>query len=206
LGHKDGKDTRTEVYGTSADRHQAEKLLPEERFAVVFPGARFEIKQWPRRNFAEAISRVSQQDHIHWLVCGGEREQRLANALVEDLSLRSVSASSVAGKTTLRELAVLMQHALLFFGNDTGPAHIAAAVGTPSVCVVGGGLPGVCFPYPGRVDTVAVRNELPCYKCYWNCIRSEPECITRVEISAVVQALEAVLSSRLEERTRENRV
>jgi ADP-heptose:LPS heptosyltransferase len=107
-------------------------------------------------------------------------------------------------RTTLPELLDLMKSAAAVVSNDTGPAHLAIALGVPSVVVVGGGHFGSFVPYPADVTPSNARfvfHEMPCYHCFWRCplrqTKSEAfPCIAAVDKGQVQAALDDLLAER----------
>ena len=87
-------------------------------------------------------------------------------------------------------------NARLLVTNETGTVHLGAAVGTPTVCVLGGGHFGRFFPYPSGLmpDTAqAIYCPMECYGCNWSCIFQVPKneavpCIQSISVEAVWQA------------------
>ena len=104
------------------------------RYAVLLPGgaAHRPEKRWPARAFAEIASRMEAAGFTPVIV-GGQPEASEA-ALIEGACSAAVS---LIGKTSLLDLAPIMRGASLVVGNDTGPMHVAALVGTPTVVMFG---------------------------------------------------------------------
>ena len=127
---------------------------------------------------------------------------RLA-ALVQD-----GAAADRVGGTSLPQLLDLLQNAALVVSNDTGPAHLAAALGAPTVVIVGGGHFTSFVPYPPEVTPTATRfvfRERACFHCFWNC--TEPHepggsfpCIGEIKEADVLAAVDAVLAPDLASR------
>jgi ADP-heptose:LPS heptosyltransferase len=177
-------------------REEARRLAGEGPYGVVAPGARYEIKRWGAGQFAEALALAEGGMGLRWLVAGSAGEAGVCRELTGLLVGRGIPALDLAGRVSLGPLAALLASARVSLGNDSAPAHLAAAVGTPGVAVVGGGHPGVCYPYPGNPLTIAVRHELPCYHCSWYCTRPENECITGVTPRDVAGALVRIRDAR----------
>ena len=107
------------------------------------------------------------------------------------------------GRTTLPGLAAVLAHAELLVGNETSAIHIAAAVGTPAVCIVGGGHYGRFMPYlveeDGRPLPVAAVHRMGCFHCDWRCVYHPPKgtpvpCIEKVEVEDVWAAVRVALA------------
>ena len=106
----------------------------KEPFAVINPGASWKSKRWETDRFAAVASHLSNAHGIKSIISwAGAEEQQMAERIV---SLNS-TASLMAPATSLRNLTALCQSATFFIGCDTGPLHIAAAVGTPCVGLYG---------------------------------------------------------------------
>jgi heptosyltransferase-2 len=100
------------------------------------PGAEYgPAKRWPEERFVEAAQRLTAQTDCQWWIFGGGGDvpvaERIAAAIGQD------RAQSLAGKTSLRELCAAMKACSVVLTNDTGPMHVAAAVGTPVVVPFG---------------------------------------------------------------------
>ncbi len=112
----------------------AELQLPSGRFAVINPGAGWPSKVWPATRYAQVATYLGQTHSLPSLVVwAGEQERSWAETIVAG----SAGFASLAPKTSLRELAALTRQATIFIGSDTGPLHLAVAVGTPSVGMFG---------------------------------------------------------------------
>ena len=145
---------------------------PEEPYYVIFPGAGWDKKQWPLEHFAALVTLIHGATGWQCIVCGGQGEDHLALRLQQ---LTNAPLQILTGRTTLAELADCIAGAHFLVGNDTSAVHLAAAVATPAVCLIGGGHFGRFFPYRLEVDTdrpipVPVYFEMPCYGCNWHCI------------------------------------
>ncbi|HEB0852669.1 TPA: lipopolysaccharide core heptosyltransferase RfaQ [Citrobacter braakii] len=110
--------------------------LPTQKYVVIQPTARQEFKCWDDDKFAHVIDHLHQLGLHVYLTCGPalseqHQVQRIAALckLSPDLTL--------AGHTTFLQLAALIDHAILYIGVDSAPMHMAAALGTPQVCLFG---------------------------------------------------------------------
>jgi heptosyltransferase-2/heptosyltransferase-3 len=119
-----------------------------------------------------------------------EKESKVARALQEKSSRPVTTFTNL----TLPELSALIARASLFVGNDSGVAHIAAAVGVPTVVIFGSSNVDHWRPW-SRVPSEVVREELDCQPCHgYFCEKfSQPECIRRVPEQKVLSAIERVL-------------
>ncbi|HEX8910712.1 MAG TPA: lipopolysaccharide heptosyltransferase II [Humisphaera sp.] len=140
---------------SAADRAFVAAHAPP-RYAALFPGTNWPTKRWPVERFAALVEPLSRRFGLASVVGGGPAEAELAAQIPGALNL--------AGKTTLNQLVALIERAELVVSNDSGPMHIAAALGKPLVAPFGPTNPVRTGPY-GRMPSV-VKLELPCSPCY----------------------------------------
>lgn len=112
--------------------------------AVINPGASWASKRWVPQRFAQVAKRLKEQRGRDSLVTWAGAEEK---AWAEEIAHGSRGAARVAPDTTLLQLCALCQQASLFVGCDTGPMHMAAAVGTPCVVLFGPTRPEDSGPY-----------------------------------------------------------
>jgi heptosyltransferase-1 len=142
-----------------ADRAAVAAKLPaavaSSPFAVLLPGTNWATKRWPVEHFAALVQPLREQFGLESLVAGGRDDIELA---------ARIPAPSLAGETSLRELVALLERAALVVANDSGPMHIAAALGRPLVALYGPTSAERTGPH-GRMDSV-LSVDLPCAACY----------------------------------------
>ncbi len=113
---------------------QASDLKSQEPFACMTPGAGWATKLWPVDRFAAVASYLKNKHNLKSLILwAGDSEKAMAEKIVAT----SHGAAVVAPRTSLTELAEIARRAKLFLASDTGPLHIAAAIGTPCVGLFG---------------------------------------------------------------------
>jgi heptosyltransferase I len=127
-------------------------------YVVLNPGAGWASKRWPIERFADVAVHLGRRGLRSLVSWGGERERELAEQIVA----RGGQAAILAPPTTLLELAAVLKHARFVVGSDTGPIHLAAAVGTPCVALFGASSAAACGPYgPGHIVLQAALDESP---------------------------------------------
>jgi len=154
-------ERRTHVHVTPAEHAGIAGLLHQLRLnraplrVVMHPGsgAAPAQKRWPLNRFVEVGRTLVEQTDAHIIVAGGPAEQALAAQLSRAIG---PAALSLAGRLHLRQSMALFAACDLFIGNDSGPLHLAAAVGTPAVGIYGATDPAVFGPWapPEQVVTV----------------------------------------------------
>ncbi len=129
----------------------SEYKINSNNYAVLVPAATVEAKKWPVENFASLADKVRKKYHCGIAAVGTESEHRTAEKLQE---LTDMSITNLAGKTNIRQLIALLAGAKIIVSGDTGPAHIAAALGVPVVIIFGFTNPSRVGPY-GRLNSAA---------------------------------------------------
>ncbi len=156
---------------------------------VMAPSANWETKRWNGEKFS-AVARhfLGRGDTVALVGAGNEREACAAVAAL------APGATNLAGETTLTELAALIRRARLCVTNDSGPMHLAVALGRPVVSVFGPTDEIWAGPY--RRPEAVVRAPLPCAPCYLRKLERCPNghaCMHDVPASTVIERAEQIL-------------
>ena len=138
-----------------ADRAAVAALTPQ-RYAVLMPGANWLTKQWPVERFAALVGPLRERFGLDSVVAGGPDTAHLAEKVP--------ATANLAGRTNLRQLVALLERAELVVANDSGPMHIAAALGRPLVAPYGPTSPIRTGPY--RREDAVIRLDIPCSPCF----------------------------------------
>ncbi len=157
---------------------------PDAAYLVVCPGAGTTAKLWGAVRIARAASFL--RDRRGWavLVMGGPGEEALAQEVVAGVP----GAVSLAGRTTLPALAGVLALARCVLSNDSGPSHLSALLGTPTVVVFSGTCrPEEWAPRGGRVAILS--HAVPCAPCFLReCNVDGHPCLSGIETERVVEA------------------
>jgi ADP-heptose:LPS heptosyltransferase len=102
----------------------------DKRIVLIHPGASRAQKQWPLEYWKQIVESPTLRNSTKIILTGNPAERGLTDALAR---MTSVSTENLAGKLSLRELALLQKKAALFLSGDTGPYHMAVAMGCPTV-------------------------------------------------------------------------
>ena len=159
------------------------------------PGAEYgPAKRWPRARFVAAAVELHRQTGCLWWVFGGPADQPLAESIATDLARAGTAVCSLAGKTTLRELCAALKACQVLLTNDTGPMHLAAAVGVPVVVPFGSTSPELTGPgLPGDARHKLLKSAVPCAPCFLRECPIDFRCMNSIPVERVVQAmLEAI--------------
>lgn len=160
-----------------------------KRYAVLNPGAAWPNKRWPPERFGALAATLRDRTGLTSMITWGPSERELADAIVS----ASAGAAVPAPPTTVADLAVLLRDAALVVAGDTGPLHIAAAMGTPLV-----GLYGPTWPErngPWDPSDVVISRATTCV-CHHKrqCLRGAP-CINEITLEDVADAAERRLKA-----------
>lgn len=159
----------TEIVIPDYDRQWARQLRASLQgpLLVIQPGARWQTKQWPIRHYAEVARRAMKELGLSAIIIGSPGEYAAAQELLELVKHSAPRGEilSLAGQTTIKQLAVLIQHADLVLSNDSGPLHLAAGLGTPVVGVFTCTSPIRSGPAPAPLRRM-VATQLPCAASY----------------------------------------
>ncbi len=132
------------------------------RWITLVPGARWENKRWPVEYFAETVRRLAaEQADLHFAILGGTGDRHLAAAIHPACPERCLD---LTGQTSLPEMVEWIRLSDLVLCNDTGPMHVAAALGRPLVAIFGPTNPSRTGPH-GQLEHVLQARELPCVPC-----------------------------------------
>jgi len=160
-----------------------------ERFAVIHPTAAFDTKQWATDKFARVAEELPARG-LTPVAIVSSKEEPILESLIEQTSVRLIGLSNLS----LPEVAALASRSRLFIGNDSGIAHIAAAVAAPCVVIFGSSNRAHWRPwttYPNEV----VFEDMSCQPCpgYFCAEFEKPECIRRLPVERVVAAIDRVI-------------
>ncbi len=160
------------------------------KLLVIAPGTIWETKEWRSDGFAEVARHFLQQQGFAVVLIGSARERSVC-AKVEKLAPGVVN---LAGETSVSEVAALIRHATLCLTNDSGPMHLAVALGRPVVSVFGPTDPIWIGPY--RRDGAVLQATLPCSPCYLRQLSRcahDHACMREISAAAVIERMETML-------------
>jgi lipopolysaccharide heptosyltransferase I len=127
--------------------------ITSQPYAVLVPGSAHADKCWPVERFAELAGKLTAEHGLSIVATGSPSEAALVERLVSSAESPIVN---LAGRTSIPELIALLRNAALVVSNDTGPGHIASALGTPIVMIFGRSNPARVAPYNRDNSVVAI--------------------------------------------------
>ncbi len=177
------------------------KMLADARpIFGLNPGAEYgPAKRWPVASFIAAAREIQRQTNCLWLILGGQSDVLLAeqirSALPDsspktDVGESPPTALNLAGQTSLRELMALLKTCRVLLTNDTGPMHVAAALGTPVVVPFGSTSPELTGPgLPADRRHRFLKSGVPCSPCFRRECPIDFRCMNGIPSERVVQAV-----------------
>lgn len=158
-----------------------------------------EIKQWAPARFAEVAARLARSHAARIVLTGSAADRALVDRLKAALPAE-VPFRDLAGDHDLVTLAAVIERSNVFVTSDTGPMHLAAAVGTPIVALFGPSDPRRWGPL--AADSRIIRIDLPCSPCNRirrppdRCVGHVPDCLAGIDAARVYDAVVATLEER----------
>ena len=143
---------------------EAVAALFDKPVVAIHPGAGNITKQWPEEHFSALIDLLIEKNDVNILLVGGPDEVEIADALMEAV-LHPEAVASMAGQTSLVMLPRVLAACVLYIGNDSGPKHIAAAMGLPTIGIHSGVVDATEWGPVGR-RAVAMQRNMTCSPCY----------------------------------------
>jgi ADP-heptose:LPS heptosyltransferase/GT2 family glycosyltransferase len=173
----------------------AARALFVKPVVAVHPGVGAIMRQWPAEYFASLIDLLVDKNKVNVVIVGGPDESELADQVLSMVANR-INVVSLAGKTSLNNLTLVLRACSLYVGNNSGPQHIAAALGVPTVGIYSGVVDAAEWGATGP-RAIAVQRKMVCCPCYLvkpeDCIR-DMACLRKLEPAVVHQYCEMMLA------------
>jgi len=192
LGCPKGEEVEFGLKRVNFSISRAKDLLKERGangrrpLAVISPATRWETKRWENEKFAELADEMRLEGGFEVVFVGGRGDLDLIRDIRERMRTRAVD---LTGETDLPTLASIMGMAKVVVSPDSGPMHLAAAMGTPVVALFGPTAPWRTGPY-GKVHEV-IRSHVECSPCFRRKCSSR-SCMRSISVGEVMEALERV--------------
>jgi heptosyltransferase-2 len=147
-------------------------------------------KRWPVEKFIAAAKEIQQRTNCVWILFGGKGDALLTQQIFSELHHSSFIIHNFCGKTSLRELMALLKLCRVILTNDTGPMHVAAALGTPVVVPFGSTSPELTGPgLPGDARNYLIKSDAPCSPCFLRECPIDFRCMNGIPVERVVEAV-----------------
>jgi heptosyltransferase-2 len=160
-------------------------------------------KRWPEERFTQAAIEIQRRTKCRWLIFGLKSDAEIAARITANIcratgdeSGKNPPAINLAGATTLGELCAALKFCRVLLTNDSGPMHVAAALGTPVVVPFGSTSPELTGPgMPGDSRHQVLRAGAPCSPCFLRECPIDFRCMTGIGVEMVVAAVLRSISS-----------
>jgi heptosyltransferase-2 len=151
-------------------------------------------KRWPEERFIEAAKQIQRRRKCGWLVFGLKSEHNAAARIVEGIQRGAADGSlpviNLAGRTSLGELCAGLKLCRVLLTNDSGPMHVAAALGVPVVAMFGSTSPELTGPgLPGDARHQLLRAGVPCSPCFLRECPIDFRCMNGISVERAVEAV-----------------
>jgi heptosyltransferase-2 len=182
-----------------ADREAAVRMLshegitPEQPLVGVNPGAYYgSAKRWLPERYARVADELAARYGVRILMFGSAGESALASEIAGRMAH---TPALLAGRTTLGQLMALIERCALFITNDSGPMHLAAALGIPQVAIFGSTSDVATGPLSR--DAEIIRVPADCSPCFLRECPTDLRCMTGITVEQVLASAERGLGKRL---------
>lgn len=191
---------KTECWVNATETSLITELIKLKKglIALHCGGQCFIRKQWPVDNFVQLLRQVNQKWDWQTVLIGGKDDEEWAGKMQQLVP----ETMSVVGKLNLSQTAALLLHCQLMIGNDSGPLHLAAALGIPTIGLFGPTSPQQFYPYDSTKHHFLYKS-FPCSPCYkfggpiyqrlTKC--SQPYCMEAINPDEVMALIESSLGS-----------
>jgi ADP-heptose:LPS heptosyltransferase len=184
-----------EFHVSQTNRKKAEELLSNEGsflkhpLILINPGSDWPAKRWPVERYAEVVQRLNDLfPHVEFGVIGTQAEQELGFVIKKRVG---ENVFILSGKTPLEVLPAVLEKATLVLTNDSGPAHIARAVGTPAVILAGPSEPAYLTVRGGN-ESIVVQHLVSCAPCIkYAC--DKQDCWKAISVQEVLEVTSQLL-------------
>lgn len=175
-------------------------LRTSSRYFLLQPGAVWEYKKWPERNYSSLIDSLAEHYPAHLFILAGSADEKEVCSRVREMTGKNARERvlNLAGKTAINELVDLVSGSDMVIANDSGVAHIAGATGIKTVVFFGPSSPERFMPLSERQKRVKVfHHKLPCNPCDQDMCREGPHtyCLARINHLEVVEYIRSSLGA-----------
>lgn len=170
-------------------------VSPDHLWLGINAGAEYgPAKRWPKDRFVSAAQAIQERTGCRCLLFGGSGDVTVAGQIAVHLPSSTSHLRNLAGQTSLRELMALLTQCRVLLTNDTGPMHLAAALGVPVVVPFGSTSPELTGPgLPGDARQRLIRSDAPCSPCFLRECPIDFRCMNGIDVERVVDAVIQIL-------------
>jgi heptosyltransferase-2 len=191
IGREEAENEQMPVVVPPYDwQEKIERFGLSGKYAVIAPGAEYgPAKIWPHERYSELAARIGTEIGLSLVIVGSEGDRRSGARIIESAGIQG---HNLAGSIDVEELLCVLRGSSLVFGNDSGPVHIAAAMGRPTVTIFGSTDPA--WTAPRGIWTEVVSAGLDCSPCFErDCPRGKPICMLDIDPDKVLEVAHSLL-------------
>ncbi len=189
------KDPRLELWPSPEDEYYINEFLGAEWLSLnqkiiginISASARWVTKIWPFPKIARLCEELSRQD-MRVVITGAEGDLLQANNLIN--SVKGVKPMNACGKTTINQLACLINKCGVYISMDSAPMHVASCMGTPFIALFGPTDPRRHLPLAKKY--IVIKKDLPCAPCYKSKCKKQ-KCMDSITSEEVLEAVNSLL-------------
>ena len=187
-----GGDGRLRLQCTDQEQAWATATLGQWSWVAINPGATFgSAKRWIPERFARVADALAGHYDAHIVIIGGPGEVAMGQAVEKAMATTPLN---LVGKTSLRQLMAILARCDLLVTNDSGPMHVAAALGTAVAAIFGPTDPTTTSPF--SPSSRLVRKAVDCSPCLLRDCPSDHRCMSEIAVEDVLEAAEGLLGGR----------
>jgi len=163
-----------------------------DKILAIHPAASCLSKIWPPERFAEATDKLADKYGFKIVIISAAKDLALAQGVERRLAHPAVN---LAGKTSVSQLASILKRCALFISNDSGPVHIASALGVPVISIFGRNQAGLSPKRWGPLGekSAALHKPAGCIECLAHNCKKEFLCLKSISVDDVITAAENLL-------------
>lgn len=199
LSPQNKKNHKMSLWVTQSDRKLATEFLKQNNLAnsnhdliaIIHPGARWYGRRWTIEGYAEIADGLIEEYGAKVIFTGSCDESKLTQDIVSLMRCKPIIAT---GKISLRQFLVLLERSNVFIGVDSGPMHMAVAMGTKVIALLGPARVESIGPYGNGHVVITKQDDFTCSPCAQTiCKRYGSSCMQAIRVEEVWQAVESLL-------------
>ncbi|MFH0948847.1 MAG: glycosyltransferase family 9 protein [Elusimicrobiota bacterium] len=189
------KGEKTEIHIEKEDEKFADDILSPKTNKIIFginPGSVWATKRWLAEKYAELSDRIVKELGGQIVIFGGPDDIETAGIVENRMTEKAIN---ISGKTTLKQLVVLIKRCCVFVTNDSGPMHIAASFDIPVVAIFGPTVRKLGF-FPYSKNAIVIEKDLSCRPCGKHgpnkCPKKHFDCMNGISVNEVFNVVKRI--------------